>query len=155
MKLKHSQLLVIRQIDKKLKLYTLLPDVATPQNGWIKTIRKGLNMSLEQLGKRLSMSAQGMTQLEHRETDGSITLNSLKEAGNALNMKLIYGFIPVEGSLEEMIENRARQIAVNIVKRTSVTMSLEDQANSKERLKHAVDEMTQDIKREVPRSLWD
>jgi hypothetical protein len=34
-------------------------------------------------------------------------------------------------------------------------MALEDQANSNERLKQAIDEMTQDLKREMPKKLWD
>ncbi|MEO6852202.1 MAG: XRE family transcriptional regulator, partial [Mucilaginibacter sp.] len=78
-----------------------------------------------------------------------------KEAGKALNMNFVYGFIPVSNSIEEMIEVRAREMAIKIVKRTATTMSLEDQANSNERLKLAVEEMTQDIKKEVPKSLWD
>lgn len=65
-------------------------------------------------------------------------------------MKLVYGFVPKDGSLGEMIEKRARELAVKIVKRTSVTMSLEDQSNSKERLKQSVDEMIQDIRKEMP-----
>ncbi len=72
-----------------------------------------------------------------------------------MNMKFVYGFVPLEGSLEEMVENRARKIAVEIVKRTSVTMSLEEQTNSNERLNQAVAEMTQDLKKEIPKSLWD
>jgi len=155
MKLKNSQLMLVRQLDKKVVMFSNLANVLAPSEGWISTFRKTLNMSLKQLGTRLSMSAQGVKDLEKREADGSITLKSLKEAGEALDMKLVYGFIPFGGSLEEMIEKRAHEIAVSIVKRTSVTMSLEDQANTNERLQQAVDEMTQDIKREVPKSLWD
>ena len=155
MKLKNSQLIMVRQLDKKMLLLRTLANVSVPSSGWINTFRKTLNMSLKQLGQRLSMSGQGVQNLEKREAEGSITLNSLKEAGEALNMKFVYGFIPFGGSLEEMIEKRAHEIAVTIVKRTAITMSLEDQSNTNERLKQAVEEMTQDIKREVPKSLWD
>lgn len=123
--------------------------------GWVATIRTALNMSLRQLGGRMGMSAQGIRDLEKREAEGTITLNSLKEASQALNMKLVYALIPMEESLEEMVEKRAREIALKIVKRTSITMALEDQANSDERLKQAIDEMTQDLKREMPKKLWD
>ena len=155
MKLKNSQLMLVRQLDKKVILFNVLANFIPPTQGWIYTFRKTLNMSLKQLGNRLSMSAQGVKDLEKREAEGSITLKSLKEAGEALNMKFVYGFVPFSGSLEEMIEKRAHEIAVTIVKRTSVTMSLEDQANTNERLKQAIEEMTQDLKREVPKSLWD
>lgn len=155
MKLTNSLLMVIRQLDTKMKIFQSLSSAVVPSASWIGTIRKTLNMSLKQAGQRLKMSPQGVKDLENREADGSISLKSLREAGRALDLKLVYGFIPFDGSLEEMIEKRAREIATTIIKRTAVTMSLEDQSNSNERLKQSVDDMTQDIKREVPKSLWD
>jgi predicted DNA-binding mobile mystery protein A len=155
MKLKNSQLLIVRQLEKKVQSFSVLAKESTPTKGWISSIRKALNMSLRQFGIRMSMSAQGIKDLETREAEGTISLNSLKEAGKALNMNFVYGFVPVSNSIEEMIEARAREMAIKIVKRTATTMSLEDQANSNERLKLAVEEMTQDIKKEVPKSLWD
>ena len=155
MKLRNSHLLVLRQLDSKIQHFRPLATASTPVNGWINTLRKALNMSLRQLGQKLSMTPQGIKDIETRETDGSITLKSLIEAGDALNMKFVYGFIPKDGSLEDMVEAKAREQALQIVKRTSTTMKLEDQENSKARLKQAVDELTQDIKREMPRSLWD
>jgi hypothetical protein len=46
-------------------------------------------------------------------------------------------------------------MAEKIVKRTSVTMQLEDQGNSPKRIKKAIDELTEELKREIPKSLWD
>lgn len=155
MKLQNGQLMIIRQLDKKLQVYNALAGVEIPSTGWVNVVRKALNMSLRQLGQRMKMSAQGVKDLEKRESDESISLKSLREAGQVLNMKLVYGFVPIGGSLEDMIEKRAYEIALKIVKRTSVTMSLEDQENTSERLKLAVDEMTQDIKKEMPKNLWD
>lgn len=155
MKLKNSQLLVIRQLDKKLKSYSDLIKTPSPTLGWINVLRTTLNMSLRQLGKRLNMSAQGVKDLEKREADGSITLKSLREAGESLHMKLVYSFIPIEGSLEKMIEDKSRKMAIKIVTRTSMTMSLEDQSNSEKRLKQAIEELTQEIKKEMPKTLWD
>jgi predicted DNA-binding mobile mystery protein A len=155
MKLPNSQLMILRQIDKKIQVFSNIGKGELPFKGWVKTIRTSLNMSLRQLGERMVMSAQGIRDLEKREAEGTITLNSLREASQALNMKLVYALIPIDGSLEEMIEKRARDIAIKIVKRTSITMALEDQANSNERLKQAIDEMTQDLKREMPKKLWD
>ncbi len=96
-----------------------------------------------------------MKKIESNEADGGITLNALREAGDALNMKLVYGFIPKEGSVEKMIENRAKDLARKIVMRTSTTMKLEDQENSDQRIKEAIADMTEEFKREMPKSLWD
>ena len=154
MKSKNSKL-IIRQLDKRLQALQPLWDMERPKEGWVSLIRKTLNMSLRQLGERLSVSPQGMTKIEKNEAEGSITLNSLREAGEALNMKLVYGFVPKDGSLEKMIEKRATELAHKIVMRTSTTMKLEDQENSDQRIKEAIADMTEELKREMPKSLWD
>jgi hypothetical protein len=48
-----------------------------------------------------------------------------------LDMQLVYGFVPNDGSLDALIEKRAKELATQIVMRTANTMKLEDQANSK------------------------
>ena len=64
----------------------------------------------------------------------SITIKSLKEIGRVLDMQLVYGFVPNDGSLDALIEKRATELATKIVMRTSNTMKLEDQGNSNERI---------------------
>lgn len=154
MKLKNSKL-IIRQLDQKLQHLYLLTNFEVPSEGWIALIRKTLNMSLRQLGGRLSVTPQGMKKIETNEADGNISLNALREVGNALNLTLVYGFIPNDGSLEKMIEKRAAELAESIVLRTSTTMKLEDQENSSQRIREAIADMTEDLKREMPKSLWD
>jgi hypothetical protein len=70
-------------------------------------------------------------------------------------MNLVYGFTPKDGSLDALIERRARELATNIVLRTSQTMKLEDQKNSDKRIKKAIEERTAVIKNEMPKILWD
>lgn len=118
-------------------------------------LRCALHMSLRQLGQRLKITPQGMKDIEKREQEGTITINALKEVGDVLGMQLIYAFIPKGESLEQMIERKARESAHNIVKRTSTSMKLEDQENSEERIKQAIEELTVQIKREMPKNLWD
>lgn len=147
--------LIIRQFDKRLQGLKPLRLAEQPMEGWISLIRKSLNMSLRQLGERLSMTAQGVKKIETNEADGVITLKALREAGNALGMQLVYGFIPQEESLEKMVEKQAEKLARQIVMRTSTTMKLEDQENSRQRIEEAIVEMTEELKREMPRTLWD
>ena len=154
MKLKNSNL-VIAQLDKKLRGFSSVQQEIPPTEGWIKTIRTTLNMSLRQLGDRLSITPQSVKDIEKREKQGTITLNTLKDAAKALDMQLVYGFVPLDGSLEKMIERKAYEMATRIVKRTSMTMKLEDQENSQERIQQAIKEMAEDIRREMPKKLWD
>ncbi len=126
-------------------------NIGYPKEGWVALIRKTLKMSLLQLGGRLSITPQGMSKIEKNEAEGSITLNSLREAGAALNMKLVYGFVPQDDSLEKMIEKRAIELAHKIIMRTSTTMKLEDQENSAQRIREAIADMTEELKRGMPK----
>jgi predicted DNA-binding mobile mystery protein A len=150
-----DKILIIRQLDKKMKAWHPLLQMQVPLKGWIHLIRTTLRMSLQQLGDRLQITPQGMKDIESREVEGTITLKSLREVGDALGMQLVYGFIPKKDNLENMIGQKAYERAQKIVQRTSTSMKLEDQENSEERIKQAITELTEQIKRELPKSLWD
>lgn len=96
-----------------------------------------------------------MLDIEKREKEGTITIKALREAGKALDMQLVYGFVPNDGSLDALIERKAEALATQIVLRTSNTMKLEDQENSKRRIKKAIKERALVIKNEMPKILWD
>ena len=147
--------LILQQLNSKLELFRRTRQITPPVDGWIHTVRTALNMSLRQLAKRLEITPQGVKKLEQREKNSSITLKNLREAGNVLNLQLVYGFIPKEGSLEKMIEKKAYEIAKEIVMRTSHNMMLEDQQNSKQRIEKAIKERAEEIKNEMPGYLWD
>ena len=150
-----NQKLLIEQADRKLQPFTGLETMVIPPKGWINTVRAALKMSLRQLGSRLHISPQSVKEIEEREANGSLTIKSLKEVGLALNLKLIYGFIPLEGSIEKMIENRAYKLAEEIISRTSQSMKLENQENKEERLKKAIEMKASDIIDKMPKYLWD
>lgn len=144
-----------KQLEEKIKAFQIATKVAIPPTGWIKAIRLALNITLEQLGKKMSVSKQGIGQLESREQEGTITLKTLRETAEALEMKLVYGFVPKDGSLDAFIERKAYELAYRIVMRTSNTMTLEDQENSDERIKMAIQQRAIQIKHEMPKMLWD
>jgi hypothetical protein len=54
-----------------------------------------------------------------------------------------------------LIDRKAKELATEIVKRTSNTMKLEDQENSMNRINTAIQERTESIKMEMPKILWD
>ena len=112
-------------------------------------------MSLRQLGNRLKISAQSVKEIEQREANGSITIKSLREVAGELDMKLVYGFVPKGESIEKIIDKRAKEVAREIVLRTSNTMKLEDQENSTERIDKSIKSKAEEIKNKMPKYLWD
>lgn len=147
--------LQLQQLNDKMLGFASLNQVAVPPFGWIKAIRTAMGMSGQQLGNKLSVTKQGILDFEKREQDGSITIKALKEIGRAMDLQLVYGFVPNDGSLDALIEKRAQELATKIVLRTSNTMKLEDQGNSKKRIDKAIEERAAEIKREMPKILWD
>jgi predicted DNA-binding mobile mystery protein A len=150
-----KRILVAQQLNSKMEGFAHLRQTAMPPTGWIKAIRIALRISLMQLGNKLNITKQSMQGLEEREMDGTISLRSLREVAEALDMQLVYGFVPNDGSLDALIERKAHELATKIVLRTSNTMKLEDQENSRQRIERAIKERTEVIKSELPKILWD
>ena len=147
--------LQLQQLNNKMGDFALLKQVAIPPTGWIKAIRTAIGMSMQQLGKKLSVSKQAILDIEKREKSWSITIKSLKEIARALDMQLVYGFVPNDGSLDALIEKKATELATKIVLRTSNTMKLENQGNTNTRIEKAIKERAEEIKNEMPKILWD
>jgi predicted DNA-binding mobile mystery protein A len=129
--------------------------IQLPDRGWIHTIRTTLNMTMAQLGTKLNITRQGVNKIEEREANGTIAINSLKEVAKALDMKLVYALIPIDGTIDNLIEKKAKKLAKKIVLRTNQNMKLEDQGIGDEKITEIVKELADEIKREVRRSLWD
>jgi predicted DNA-binding mobile mystery protein A len=152
---KQKRKLIISHLDQKLLPFKHAEKVLRPERGWVYALRNSLNMSMVQLANRLEYSPQSIKAIEKREIEGSITLNSLKSVAEAMDMRLVYAIVPKQESLDKLITERARELAFKIVMRTSVSMKLEDQENSKPRLAALIEEKMQEIKEEMPKYLWE
>ena len=143
------------ETQEKLNPFSVLKSEIKPDNGWVNAIRVSIKMSLRQLGERLRITPQGVRDLEKREKEGAITINTLKEVGRVLDMDLVYGFISRHNSLEDMIETRAREIAEEVVLKTRQTMQLDHSRKSENDIKKAIQQKTYEISSKMPSNLWD
>lgn len=153
MRNKHT--LIIEQLDRKLKPYTETKDIEVPERGWVHTVRTALNMTLQQLSNKLNIKPSSVKETEEREVSGSITLKSLRETANALEMQLVYALIPKQNSIKEMVDSKAHEPAKKIVLRTGHNMPLEDQGITDKKIQDAIEELAEEIKREKLKPLWD
>lgn len=149
------KLIVLRSISQKIEQFRLTVNVIPPVEGWIKAIRVGLNMSRSQFAKKLGVSTEAARQLEKREAEGRATLNALRDAANAMEMKLVYAIVPREDSLEQYREKRARKLARSIVLRTHQHMRLEAQEVADEILEAAINDATLELLRTNDGRIWD
>lgn len=153
--MRNKKQLALKQLDRKLTPFKGIEKIERPSEGWINIIRNSLNMTLEQLGKKLDMTKSGAKNLEEREASGTITIQYLKDVAFALDMNFVYGFVPIHGSFEKLVEIKAKDLAQKIVLQTNHNMSLENQAIDQTHLKEAIEELASEIKREVRKSIWD
>ncbi|MDO6809879.1 mobile mystery protein A [Zobellia galactanivorans] len=153
--MRNKKKLLIEQLDQKLANFKDAGTVLVPQKGWVNTIRTTLNMTRDQLGTKLNLTKGAIQKIEEREATGQITLNKLKDVGNALNMKFIYGFIPKDGTIENLVDLKAEKLARKIVLRTNQNMKLENQGIGDEKINKTIKELADEIKREMKKSLWD
>src|SRR5579872_5978844 len=156
----NNYLSILKNLERQSEpLWRVIRENGILQSRWIKHLRWGLNMSGEQLGKRMKISGQSARDMEEREYAETITLATLRKAANAFDMDLFYMFIPkknqkVEKALQSIIERRALEVAREIVSRSSITMELEGQGTSKELSEESVRELAEKIKIEGRSSLW-
>lgn len=141
-----------RQLDSRLQA---LRDQARlwqrPGDGWIATLRRALGMTQAHLANRMSVSRQAISQLEQRESDGSVTLKALEQAAEALGGRLVYAIVP-DRPLEDTLEERALDVASRMTGSVRHTMRLEDQEPTSD-----IERRTRDIARELlasPTRLW-
>lgn len=114
------------RLDSKLASIKPIDRFVTPPKGWMRAIRDAIGMTGSQLANRLGMTAQGIVSLERSEASGTIQLNTLRRAAEAMDCVLVYALVP-KTSLTEMVERRAREIALQALRRVSHSMALEDQ----------------------------
>lgn len=107
-------------------------------------------MSGVQLAKRLRVTPQTAEALEKSETAGTIQLNTLRRVAEAMDCTLVYALVP-RTSLENMVDARARSIALTDLARVSHTMKLEDQDTGDREMEARIEEYIQHIKE---RDLW-
>ena len=142
-------------MDKKSKPLLQFSGYSVPEKGWINAVRTSLNITLEQAGKKMGNTRQDISSAEKREAAGSITLNKLNEIASAMDLKLVYGLVPKDGSYDQLIEKKAKLMAEKIIRRTNQNMQLENQGIRDRELLRAIKELTEELKRDMPSSLWD
>ncbi|MCB0472295.1 MAG: mobile mystery protein A [Flavobacteriaceae bacterium] len=153
--MRNKQKLLIEQLDQKLQPFLKTRMVLVPDRGWINTIRTALNMTMAQLGNKLNITRQGVKSIEESEAKGTITLNSLKDVAEAMDLKLVYALVPKDGTIDNLIKIKAEKLARKIVLRADQNMKLESQGIGDEKIEKTIKDLADEIKREVRKSLWD
>jgi len=146
--------MAMQQLDKTLAGMKSALGVRPPARGWLRAIRDAIGMSGPQLARRMKMTKQGVADLEKAEASGSISLNTLRKAAEALDCALVYAVVP-RHSLQTAVEGQARKLAEHSAAYTGHSMLLENQLPDKHERQAALERAVADIVRHRPKNLWD
>jgi predicted DNA-binding mobile mystery protein A len=99
-----------RHLDKRYdRLRPLLKD-RPPHRGWIRGIRDALGMSGPELATRMGVTQSTISDLEASEMHGTIKLDTLRRAAEALDCEVAYFLVP-RTTLTQMVADQAHRKA--------------------------------------------
>ena len=118
----------IEQLERSLSPFLRCREVARPQRGWIRAIRRASGITLRELAAHMKSGLPLVAKFEKSEAEYRITLKSLRRAADALGCELVYALVPKQGNIHDFMERRAEAAVRNDVLAVEHTMALEDQA---------------------------
>lgn len=122
-----------------------------PSGGWIRAIRESLGMSTPDLAGRLGVAVSTVSRMEHSERVGRIQLDTLERVADHLGCDLVYVLLPRQ-PLEQMIEERAREVARRELLSLGHTMNLEAQGLTNQGMRERLESLTEELKAQP--GLW-
>ncbi len=120
-------------------------DKSKPTTGdWIRLLRNRLRMTQVELAHRAHITQPNLAAIESGKVDPQVgTLQRIYEGlGCELNLEPL-----LHKSLEELMRDRARAVALKRLKQTMGTMALEDQAPDQNTFRQLLEKRTDDILR--------
>lgn len=126
MKRKNQSELAALHADRRTKSLKTLAKHAQIRTGWISYMRNILGMKLRDLAGRAGVATSTAAQAERRESDGKVTLETLRKMANAMECDLIYAFVPRK-TIQVILQEQAARKARQILDRAETHMALEDQ----------------------------
>ena len=118
----------LNQLSRALSAFDPAKQEPRPSRGWLRAIREGLGLTLENVGARIGQSRKRIQEFEEAETNDRITLHSLRRVAAAMDCDLVYAIVPKSGNIVDLAQRRARAQATQDVLDVEQTMALENQA---------------------------
>lgn len=142
-----------KKLERRLARLRPVDELVRPPRGWVRAIRDAIGMTAAQLASRMKVTQPTIADLEKAESESRVTLASLERAAAAMGCTLVYALVP-RRPLEDVVQERARQVAGEILGRVDHTMRLEAQGVDADDMDDARARLADKLVREKIRSLW-
>lgn len=138
------QHLRLEQVQRQLDAFAPLLKLHRPRRGWLKMVRETLGRTERQQAARVGITGPALHKAEQSEAEERITLGQLRRLADGLDCELVYALVP-RRPLAEVVQERARAIAMEEVSGVAHSMSLEGQCPSKATLRRQVKQRTEEL----------
>lgn len=115
-----------RHLDKRFERIRPLLKERPPHRGWVRAVRDALGMSGPELAARMGVSQSSVADLEASEMRGTVQLDTLQRAAEALDSEVVYFLVPRK-PLSQMVTDQARRKASEMMTPVAHHGRLEDQ----------------------------
>lgn len=141
-----------RELPRLQQAARVLNDIA-PREGWVRSIRKSMGMSMRSFAQRIRFKEPAsVKELERNERAGTISLETLRRAAEALDADLVYAIVPRK-KLRETVAARARELARQRVTPVAKSMALEAQGLTDVDIDRQIEELARELEQK-PEVLW-
>jgi predicted DNA-binding mobile mystery protein A len=141
-----------RALDRRLAGWRAVTiDSAVPAAGWVRAIRDALGMSAADLAARMGVSSVAVSKLESSERRGSVRLDTLRRAAEAMDCELVYALVPRD-SLEAAVHAQAERVVARELPAIANSMRLEGQGLDDDRMRETFEVAVEEVLGQ--RGLW-
>ena len=147
------QKLKLQQTEKSLTVWRTSNLPLVPKQGWVRTVREALGMTVDALATRLSITPTAVRKMEKSEMNETISLKTLQRAAEALDCEIKYALVP-KNTLSEIKTQQATIKAKEKLQSISHSMKLEDQEVDAESQKLLLEELVKELLEGNGKKLW-
>jgi predicted DNA-binding mobile mystery protein A len=146
--------LVVKQYRENVnRVRVMLDGLSMPSEGWLRTVRKALDMSGAQLGRRLGVTRAAISNREKDELSGRITIKSMQQMAESMGCQFVYAIVP-ENDIEDVVLKRARLKAMRQVRNAGVHMALESQLIAEGKLLAEIERLAKEMLDKPSSDFW-
>lgn len=132
-----------RALDRRLDA-ARNTDLMVPSGGWIRALRDAVGMPARYMAGRLGVSTPAIYEMERSEKAGTIQLNTLRRAADALDCDVVYAVVPRRG-LDAALQTAAIDRAQRDLEAVNQSMRLEGQELSRADQQHRLDDYVAEL----------
>lgn len=117
---------ILNQIERRIEAVRSIKDKTLVREGWIKYMRNALGLTQTKLASLVNLNSANIMQAEKRESEGNVSIATLKKMAQAMECEFVYAFVPKK-KITEIIHDKAYDKAKKSLINADLHMKLENQ----------------------------